>query len=902
MAVRLREVIRAGGFRREDVAVSLYRIESGSAPFPYNEASAFFSSTYVTDALRSLVVGVVRRLAGGGGEKVVVLRSGFGGGKTHLLATVYYVVKEWEKARGTPIWSLLEGFSPPRARVCVFDGTYFDPWRTSLWEWLGRCVGRLDLVESYVKERRAPDAGTLTRLVEASPEPLVLIVDELGEYFRQIYAAVGRSAEEKRSLAEAVKAFFRGLYEALRSRDVLIVSLPDESAPYGEEIMRHVKDVEAILGRVGYALQPISRIDEVYGILRTRLFEYVDKGLVSRVVGRYSEFYEKYKGLVREDWTRATELADAFPFHPSFIRTLYERVGSIPRFQRTRDLIYVLAKVASKRDKFDDFVNAGDVDLFDRELKEFFTSGVDRPNYVSIVDSDLKRAAERSPLLYRVAAALYIYSLIGGDVKKAAADLATLRTLVVKPSDSDPHIVDKALEELQEFAWYVDSDGVRYWISAEPNLNKMLDEEAAAVSEDRAYEVVVEEIEKFVKRLQSPGRTCGGVVLRPVVVDTLDEVKDVKDFVLYVASPKVPPCDDAKGHLEAFFGRAAYKNGVYFLLHRGVSLEYAKYVVACEKLEESLEGERRDRLRKMCENKHMAFLAALYKSYSCLAVPLGDGLSFEDIYIDVSKLSPDKARSELANRLAGAIYGKLEERAKCGASAEVFYDLYLEKRLKNVGSYSVKNILEDLYRDPDLPIVREEEVPRILKALADAGKIVVSCGGSYYAKAEVPPEYKKLLDCPAERYIEVLRTMPPELEAAVREVAKRRETPVEKAVTCVEALWPHDKPLHVEVVEVEGEDFRAFKDLLKYLKVEKALKGGKCEVLVVEPDLSISMSATSLDGIEKLVRRLDMILEDETKVRIKSTLNVDATLDKVETYLEITKKRLKVAARGKTCR
>jgi len=51
----------------------------------YRNPVEFFRRTYLTESLKAMLVGAVRRLAGQGGDPVVQLQTNFGGGKTHSM-------------------------------------------------------------------------------------------------------------------------------------------------------------------------------------------------------------------------------------------------------------------------------------------------------------------------------------------------------------------------------------------------------------------------------------------------------------------------------------------------------------------------------------------------------------------------------------------------------------------------------------------------------------------------------------------------------------------------------------------------------------------------------------------------------------------------------------------------
>ena len=70
----------------------------GTGPEVYNNPTTFFSKTYVTAGLKDIENRVVRALNGEETEnRVISLQTGFGGGKTHTLISIYHIIKSGAK-------------------------------------------------------------------------------------------------------------------------------------------------------------------------------------------------------------------------------------------------------------------------------------------------------------------------------------------------------------------------------------------------------------------------------------------------------------------------------------------------------------------------------------------------------------------------------------------------------------------------------------------------------------------------------------------------------------------------------------------------------------------------------------------------------------------------------------
>jgi len=120
--------VRSGDLAMGTYAANLAKvaIESAGAEV-YRDAKAFFAATYFTEEIRKLLFDVWARLAGAPGDRVLQLRTPFGGGKTHTLLALYHLATSPEAAQGVPE---LEGLPEPGAvRAAVLSGEYLDPQR-----------------------------------------------------------------------------------------------------------------------------------------------------------------------------------------------------------------------------------------------------------------------------------------------------------------------------------------------------------------------------------------------------------------------------------------------------------------------------------------------------------------------------------------------------------------------------------------------------------------------------------------------------------------------------------------------------------------------------------------------------------------------------------------------------
>src|SRR5262245_53399008 len=85
--------VRSGELSMGTYAANLAAVASGEhrGAEVYSNAKLFFDSTYFTAAMTQILSDVWSALSGKGGDRVLQLRTPFGGGKTHSLLALYHL-------------------------------------------------------------------------------------------------------------------------------------------------------------------------------------------------------------------------------------------------------------------------------------------------------------------------------------------------------------------------------------------------------------------------------------------------------------------------------------------------------------------------------------------------------------------------------------------------------------------------------------------------------------------------------------------------------------------------------------------------------------------------------------------------------------------------------------------
>jgi hypothetical protein len=106
--------VASGRYQQAEFAANLWQVHLGEGTDEYRNPEEFFRRTHVTESLKGMLVGAIRRLAGQGGDPVVQLQTNFGGGKTHSMLALYLAKPDHGAFRDAPAAKERSG---PRARL-----------------------------------------------------------------------------------------------------------------------------------------------------------------------------------------------------------------------------------------------------------------------------------------------------------------------------------------------------------------------------------------------------------------------------------------------------------------------------------------------------------------------------------------------------------------------------------------------------------------------------------------------------------------------------------------------------------------------------------------------------------------------------------------------------------------
>jgi predicted AAA+ superfamily ATPase len=493
-----------------EFAVHLDHIRTGrdTVSKDYSDPARFFERTYLTGSLLELAAQVVRRLSGIQVETSAVfnMATQFGGGKTHSLATLFHLARHGDAAKSwkgvSDILKRAEVPTVPKAATAVFVGTEFDviagrkgdgePTRKTPW---GEMAWQLGGNEAFAKVAQhdaqgiSPAGDVIREMLLTGPT--LILMDELLNYI---------SAGRKLGMRDQFFNILQNLCEEARARNnlVLCVSIPRSDLEMNPEDQRDYDAIKKLCDRLGKAIL-MSADREMSEIIRRRLFEWDGLNADARATcSAYAEWAADHaQDLVGVDRDAIhDQFKSCYPFHPSVVSVFERKWQSLPRFQRTRGILRLLALWVSNNYQEEHRKNTNeplitlelaplDNQMFRAALFEQLGSqeleipvtadiaGKQSGSHSLRLDKEANDAIRKAQLHRKVATTIFFESNGGQSQARVDAALPEIKTDVCGP-EVNLADVDTALEGLAGTCFYLQWERNRYRFGLSPNLNQML--------------------------------------------------------------------------------------------------------------------------------------------------------------------------------------------------------------------------------------------------------------------------------------------------------------------------------------------------------------------------------------------------------------------------------------------
>lgn len=564
--------IRNGQLDESVFAANIEEVATGTAPVVYQDLVSFFDRTYVTDGMRELIRRVVQALNGKESQnRVISLQTGFGGGKTHSLISLYHVVKDSRTFRDlAAARAILDPEDMPQfdnARVAVFtqntvsvvDGHQVEDgviphtlWGELAWQ-LGGKEG-YERVKNADIQMIAPTAKDIKPVIEGA-SPALILIDELADYCNKASGKVVGSG----TLFTQTNSFIQTLTEVVSSipKTVLICTLPASarevaSSEIGQEIL---SSLETRVVRVGSSVKPVDD-EEIYEVVRRRLFDRMaDETVIEKVARKYKDMYHNRRDALPAEADRVAyveRIKKAYPFHPELIDLFRVRWGSDSRFQRTRGVLRLLASIVKdlwmRRASLvgtQALIQTSDIQMENLPTLQSQITSLMGAQWDSVMHADVFGTISNAYKLdeqnagnnigeYHLATAVtttVLMASIGASTQKGLS-LKQLKLCLLKP-DAFQHIdIDSTVNQLENIVHYMYRSSIgneqSYWFQSKPNINILINQAKGDVKEDEIYGEVMQMVKQSVS----------SVAKVKVLVDPTGDVPEQKQLTFVVMHPK----------------------------------------------------------------------------------------------------------------------------------------------------------------------------------------------------------------------------------------------------------------------------------------------------------------------------------------------------------------------------
>lgn len=660
--------IQDGHLDESIFAANLAEVASGTGREIYSNAEMFFQKTYFTAGLKNIARRVVQGLNGGqdANNRVISLQTGFGGGKTHTLISLFHLAKMGKKtAQSIHTSELLATTGEPQfdtAHIAVFTNTTNDPaqgrkveeditirtiWGEIAYQLGGRAA--YELIRLNDEKRIAPKG--IFKKVLTQCKPALILIDELADY------CVSASAVrvEASNLSDQTVSFMQELTEAVSETDncVFIATLPASAqelaaSPISSQILTAL---ENRITRVGANMKPVED-DEIFEVVRRRLFE--DLGDTTEMEKVVSAYYSMYQQMFTEIPSYAIKsdykerLKKSYPFHPELIDIFRLRWASNPFFQRTRGVLRILAAVVSDLWKRQTsltgsqyLIHASDIILSNVEALTSQITILNGASWDSVISADVSGSSSNAFRIdnevkelgkYNVVQGIATTVLLGSFGSKGqnkGVDISEIKLCMVKPDSFNHNNINGAIDRMEanaHYLYYNSTKERRYWFDTTPNINILINQAKGDIGKADITAEISKRISDKTKLVQ---------FFNTLVNPSEDIPEQTKPTLVILGSQYLVKPNEVNGKTKVFIEKLATKKGNSERIHRNTMLflvcsefgigklqDDLKNYLACQKISSEyssqLNSGQKDDIRRRIDEASKAAEISLVAAYSIL--------------------------------------------------------------------------------------------------------------------------------------------------------------------------------------------------------------------------------------------------------------------------------------------
>lgn len=559
--------ILAGTFNPEIFTASLsqvldfYRGKSGGISNLYTDANLFFTeATYPTQGLQTVLSEVFGRLNGDSSFPAIHrLETAFGGGKTHTLIALTHLGFKGNALQEVVTGLLTDAAVLPAPNEVTVIGVAGDDipvhkpvgaslvpytlWGEIAWQAGGEELYREVEVEAV--SFAAPGKAFFEKVF--SGRKVLLMLDELAQYAARLEAARPDGADQLAAflmglngharthggvsvvitLASHTDAFSRqtGVLKDLVSK--VTGGVVDEATAQGLAA-KAGKAVQSVVARDAIPVVPVQAA-EISRVLAKRLFVSIDEAKAIETADAYRDMYAKSAATLPESASNDSyyqQMVAHYPFHPTMLDYLNNKLSTVENFQGTRGVLRVLAlalrMIWSKGGEIP-MIHTCHLDMRDSRTVAEIVSRTGSGELLSVlnadiggVDTPMLTAGQSNaglldktnphpqglPLYEYTWKTVFLNSLVGrseglgsnifGMTEKEAM-------LAVSFPGMTPPQVETALNAIETSAYYLRYRDGRYYASLEPSINLVLSAIRDSLQSSKIEELVKASARKVVR-------------------------------------------------------------------------------------------------------------------------------------------------------------------------------------------------------------------------------------------------------------------------------------------------------------------------------------------------------------------------------------------------------------------
>ncbi len=514
--------VATGRYQQAEFAADLGDVHRGRGADEYRDPVEFFRRTYLTESLKSLLVGAIRRLSGGDGDPVIQLQTNFGGGKTHSMLALYHLFSGIDAQTLQGLSEVLDEAGADQldaVRQVVLVGTQISPGDPevkadgtvahTLWGELAYQLGGREAYERVrADDERATNPGHKLRDLLEDYGPCMILIDEWVAYARQLHHEPGLPG----GTFETQFTFAQALTEAVKltTNCLLMVSLPasdqtgkesadvDDSEVGGMRGRDALERLRNVIARVESPWRPATA-EEGFEIVRRRLFKPLagqeavkQRDVTARAFANLYKTHRAEFPAVCADSDYERRMQAAYPIHPEVFDRLYTDWSTLARFQRTRGVLRLMAAVIHSLWESGDrspLIQPWNVHLDNPRVQNELTRYLS-DNWTPVIEKDVDGANSlptaidrdapnlgRLSATQRVARTIYLGSAPIAEAARRGIEDTRIKLGCVAPAEA-PAVFGDGLRRLAVRATYLYQDATRYWYDTQPTVAKLAQDRA----------------------------------------------------------------------------------------------------------------------------------------------------------------------------------------------------------------------------------------------------------------------------------------------------------------------------------------------------------------------------------------------------------------------------------------